>query len=113
MAMEPKETPRQGERTDLQQDEHRSNYYDVGDRGSEYLVARIARDRPDIHERLKQGEYPSARSAAIDAGIVKPRQQFTKGATTTPESFAGALFEKLEPDYLAQVVAILNEALGG
>lgn len=38
----------------------------------EYLTARIARDRPDILERMKAGEYSSVRSAAIDAGIVDP-----------------------------------------
>jgi hypothetical protein len=37
----------------------------------EYLTARIARDRPDILERMKAGEYKSVRAAAIDAGIVK------------------------------------------
>jgi len=37
----------------------------------EYLAARIARDRPDILERMKAGEYPSVRAAAIEAGIVK------------------------------------------
>ena len=38
----------------------------------EYLTARIARDRPDILEKMKAGEYSSVRSAAIDAGIVDP-----------------------------------------
>jgi len=33
----------------------------------DYLTARIARDRPDILERMKAGEYPSVRAAAIDA----------------------------------------------
>lgn len=37
----------------------------------DYLVARIARDRPDILERMKRGEYRSFRRAAIDAGIIK------------------------------------------
>lgn len=40
---------------------------------AEYLTARIARDRPDILERMKSGEYTSVRRAALDAGIVKPR----------------------------------------
>ncbi len=30
----------------------------------DYLTARIARDRPDILERMKAGEYKSVRSAA-------------------------------------------------
>jgi DNA adenine methylase len=37
----------------------------------EYLTARIARDHPDILDRMKAGEYASVRRAAIDAGIVK------------------------------------------
>lgn len=37
-----------------------------------YLTARIARDRPDILERMQAGEFPSVRAAALEAGIVKP-----------------------------------------
>lgn len=36
-----------------------------------YLSARIARDRPDILEKMKKGEYKSVRAAAKDAGIVR------------------------------------------
>jgi hypothetical protein len=38
---------------------------------SDYLVARIARDRPDILERMKAGEFASVREAARAAGIIK------------------------------------------
>jgi hypothetical protein len=38
---------------------------------SNYLVARIARDRPDILERKKAGEFTSVREAAREAGIIK------------------------------------------
>jgi len=34
----------------------------------EYLTARIARDRPDILERMKAGEYKSVRAAGKDGG---------------------------------------------
>lgn len=37
----------------------------------EYLTARIARDKPEILERMKAGEFKSVRAAAIEAGIVK------------------------------------------
>jgi hypothetical protein len=40
-------------------------------RDSDYLTARIARDRPDILEDMKRGKYTSVRSAAKAAGIVK------------------------------------------
>jgi len=39
---------------------------------AEYLTARLARDRPDILERMKAGEFPSVRAAAREAGIVRP-----------------------------------------
>ena len=38
---------------------------------SDYLVARIARDRPDLLERMKVGEFTSVREATRAAGIVK------------------------------------------
>jgi len=41
----------------------------TGDRGStnaDYLTARIARDRPDILDRMKAGEFPSVRAAAME-----------------------------------------------
>ena len=38
---------------------------------SDYLVARIARDRPDILARMKTGEFASVREAARAAGIIK------------------------------------------
>jgi hypothetical protein len=36
-----------------------------------YLVRRLKRDAPEIAAALGRGEYPSARAAAIAAGIVK------------------------------------------
>lgn len=39
---------------------------------ADYLTARIARDRPDVLERMKAGEFTSVRAAAMEAGIVKP-----------------------------------------
>ncbi len=37
---------------------------------SQYLVNRIARDRPDIRARMKAEEFASGRQAAIAAGII-------------------------------------------
>ena len=34
-----------------------------------YLTRRIARDRPDVLDRMKAGEFKSVRAAAIEAGI--------------------------------------------
>lgn len=36
------------------------------------ILPRLARDRPDVLERVKAGEFKSARAAAIEAGIIKP-----------------------------------------
>ena len=44
-----------------------------GGTSSEYLAQRIAETAPDIHQRMLAGEYKSTRSAAIDAGIIRPR----------------------------------------
>ena len=46
----------------------------VGKRGGnarDYLAARIARDAPEVAEKMKRGEYPSVRAAARAAGLVK------------------------------------------
>lgn len=36
-----------------------------------YIVARLKRDHPEIAEALARGEFPSARAAAIEAGLHK------------------------------------------
>lgn len=41
------------------------------ERDADYFTSRIARDRPDILERMKTGEYASVEAAAVDAGIRK------------------------------------------
>ncbi len=55
---------------------------------SQYLVNRIARDRPDILERMKAGEFAFVRQAAIAAGIIaegrSPGSRMRKPATATP-----------------------------
>ena len=40
--------------------------------GQSYLLRRLARDAPEVLERVKTGEFKSARAAAIEAGIIKP-----------------------------------------
>ena len=49
---------------------------DRGNRSS-YIAARLARDHPDILERMKRGEFRSVRAAALEAGIVKPQKTYT------------------------------------
>ncbi len=75
---------------------------------SKYLAARLARDYPEVVEQVKAGEFPSMRAAAVAAGIVKPRLQFTVGPSTTPQAFAGALFERLEPEFFDELYEALT-----
>lgn len=53
------------------------------------LVARLKRDAPTIAEALANGEFKSARAAAIAAGILKPTPALTElrrvGKRTTPK----------------------------
>lgn len=49
----------------------KSKHYGYYGNDASYLAGRIARDRPDILERMKAGEFKSVRAAAIEAGIVR------------------------------------------
>jgi hypothetical protein len=42
-----------------------------GGTSQSYLLRRLARDAPEVLERVKAGEITSARAAAIEAGIIK------------------------------------------
>ena len=72
---------------------------------ADYLAARIARDRPDILERMKAGGYPSVRAAAIEAGIVKVRW----AAPTDPVALARAIRRRLAPAEFAEFAALIDE----
>lgn len=50
-----------------------------------YLVARLKRDRPDIAERLADGEFRSVRAAAVEAGIVKVPTAFERVQKLLPK----------------------------
>ena len=55
-------------------DERRGDNITSTERGTaqSYILRRLARDAPDVLERVKTGEFKSARAAAIEAGIIKP-----------------------------------------
>jgi len=59
-----------GDRTS-EEGQDSSNNLAPDERGSDYLTARIARDHPNVHERMKEGEFRSVRQAAIEAGIIE------------------------------------------
>jgi len=79
-----------------------------GGTSADYLTARIARDRPDILERMKAGEYPSVRRAAIDAGIVKA----TVTHAISPSAFARAARKYLTDDQIDQMFEMLKVSEG-
>lgn len=47
------------------------SYNNLQGRGAEYLAAPIKRNRPDVHERMKESEFQSVRQVAIEAGIIE------------------------------------------
>lgn len=73
---------------------------------ADYLTARIARDRPDVLERMKAGEFKSVRQAAQAAG-------FASLATTVrlddPASAARTLRKHASADFLRALVRELGE----
>jgi hypothetical protein len=77
-----------------------------GDGQSEYLAARIARDRPDILERMKAGEFPSVRAAAREAGIVKDRITIL----TEPRAAAAQIRKHFDPESVRELARLLREA---
>lgn len=92
-------------------DEKHNNYNvfscEVQGTDPEYLTARIARDRPDILERMKAGEYKSVRSAAIDAGIIDPDKTRRYSLPTDPTAAARYLLARVDAGWIASFVAEL------
>jgi hypothetical protein len=99
-----------GDRKSLRFQGNNSNLEPL-DRGnhSEYLAARLKRDRPDIHARLAAGEFRSVRAAAIEAGIVTPRPRLS--IPLDDLDAAGALLRRrLAP---AQLIQLIDALKGG
>lgn len=71
-----------------------------GGTDSEYLTNRIARDRPDILERMKAGEYRSVRAAAIDAGIIDPDKTKRYQLPTDPTKAGRYLAERVDAEWM-------------
>jgi hypothetical protein len=72
---------------------------------ADYLTARIARDRPDILERMKAGEFSSVRQAAKEAGIVNERLSVpvdpTRAAQYLKRRFTKTEFDAFKKELLA------------
>ena len=78
------------------------------DRGNSqtYLLRRLARDAPDVLERVKSGEFKSARAAAIAAGIIRPVP--TVRLVDDPSKVAAAIRRHLSDEQISQLVAALT-----
>ena len=74
---------------------------------SDYLTARIARDRPDIWERMRQGEFSSVAAAAREAGIAlpKPRRSVSLGDDV------GRVADRLSKHYTLEQITGLTRRL--
>jgi len=72
----------------------------------EYLAARLERDRPDIVERMRNGEFRSIRAAAREAGIVRPTAMIY---TDDPAAAARAIRRHFRGERLAALIAFLQE----
>lgn len=97
------ERPKQGERTDL---ERRDNITKL-ERGTSanYLAARIKRDRPDIHERILNNEFPSIYAAGREAGIVP--KQVTITSRMQASRIANHLHQLLDDEKLRELKGLL------
>jgi hypothetical protein len=67
-----------GETPGLERSHKTGQNYPKGN-GQAYLVRRIARDHPDILERMKADEFEYVRQATIAAGIVKSKTKPQNG----------------------------------
>jgi hypothetical protein len=72
----------------------------VGSNQASYIVRRLKRDAPEIAEALARGDYPSARSAGIAAGIIKPATPLQVLRSTWKKATASE-----RRDFLAEVSA--------
>lgn len=77
-----------------------------GSRGADYLTARIARDHPEIHRRMMNGEYKSVAEAARAAGIYRPRPK-SVGLISDVERVA----TNIRKHYTSEQVKALKDAL--
>ena len=70
-----------------------------------YLLRRLARDAPEVLERVKAGEFSSARAAAIEAGIIKPVPVVR--LVEDPAKVAASIRRHLTPDQITALVEAL------
>ena len=82
-------------------------------RGSDpqYLLARIARDHPDIIQRVADGEFTSVRAAAREAGIALAQPKKTVTLSDNVERVADTIKGHYTPDQVQRIIAHLSPAV--
>ena len=97
--------PNGGVRRGDQYSGHNTGHQPVNGRSqnTKYLSARIARDRPDIWERMKRGEFKSVAEAARAAGINIPKHKRVV-VNGNVEKLAKSIREALGPEDFARFV---------
>ena len=81
-------------------------HLDARGNSSSYLLAKLARDKPDYLKRWKSGEFKSVRAACLAAGIIKPQSQLT--LTKDPFSSAQRIQEQRSQDWINDLVEALS-----
>lgn len=72
----------------------------------ERILRRLARDAPEVLERVETGEFKSARAAAIEAGIITP---FPSLQLKDPAPTAQKLLAKKGKEWCLQLLEELSE----
>lgn len=70
------------------------------------ILPRLARDAPEVMERVKTGEIKSARAAAIEAGIITP---FPSIALKDPAHAAQRMLDRKGKEWCLQLMKELSE----
>jgi len=86
------------------EDQDSDHNLEIG-RGAAYIKARLQRDHPKMAAALDRGEYPSARAAAIEAGIIKPVP--TIRVTSDMQAVAAKLCQHLTREQRIQLIDLL------
>jgi hypothetical protein len=74
-----------------------------------YLLRRLARDAPEVLERVKSGEIKSARAAAIEAGIIKPVP--TVRLVPDPTRAAASIVERMDRAWCVALATAIAEQI--
>ena len=86
-----------------------SRYTGRPDNSSDYLVARIARNSPDVLERMQKGEFSSMAAAAREAGIELAKRGKTVTLSDNVERVADRLRGHYTPEQLKRIRELLAE----